>query len=397
MAFQMQEIETAVRNELRPIFLVCADRQWGMVKINQKVALAPVKESFKSALGPDHEGTINTDLGEIEWNRVAEAMGAHGERVAHPDELVPALRRCLAARALRRGARRRRSRRRTCWRPALLHFKAMHAGAGRRVSGEALPYRSVLVTGAGGYIGRLLVAALAAQPRRARDDRGDRPARSRCERADPRRRYEVADVRDDGSRRRVPPPPTPTSCVHLAAIVTPGPGDSRELEYEVDVVGSRRVLEACVATGVGKLIYTSSGAAYGYHADNPEWLDEADALRGNPEFAYSDHKRQVEELLARFRVEHPELQQLVFRPGTILGARARNQITALFDGRFVLGVRGSGFALRLHLGRRRGRRDRQGHPRGRHRHLQPRGRRQRSRCARSRGFWASPTWRCRPG
>jgi NAD(P)-dependent dehydrogenase (short-subunit alcohol dehydrogenase family) len=32
------------------------------------------------------------------------------------------------------------------------------------VSGEKLPYRSLLVTGAGGYIGRLLVEALAREP-----------------------------------------------------------------------------------------------------------------------------------------------------------------------------------------------------------------------------------------
>ena len=125
MAFQMQEIETAVRHGLAPVFVVCCDRQWGMVKINQKFALAPVKQSFARALGPDHEGTINTDLGEIAWDQVARAMGAHGERVAHPDELGPALTRSLAARR--------------CavvhvdvdpdahlLAPGLLHFKAMH-------------------------------------------------------------------------------------------------------------------------------------------------------------------------------------------------------------------------------------------------------------------------------
>ena len=207
------------------------------------------------------------------------------------------------------------------------------------MSGET-PLRSVLVTGAGGYLGRLLVAALAREPGAletivATDLRLPEP--------DARLlgvTYEIADVRKtdlaDAFRRH-----QTDVCAHLAAIVTPGPGDTRQHEYEVDVVGSRRVLEACVATGVAKLMYTSSGAAYGYHADNPEWLDENDALRGNPEFAYSDHKRQVEELLARFRTDHPELLQLVFRPGTILGARAQNQITALFDGRFVLGLRGT--------------------------------------------------------
>jgi acetolactate synthase-1/2/3 large subunit len=97
MGFNMQEIETAVRHNLKPIFLVCCDRQWGMVKINQMIALQPFREMFKTALGPDHSRTINTDLGEIQWDRLAEAMGAHGERVSSPAALEPALRRCLAA------------------------------------------------------------------------------------------------------------------------------------------------------------------------------------------------------------------------------------------------------------------------------------------------------------
>jgi UDP-glucose 4-epimerase len=68
-------------------------------------------------------------------------------------------------------------------------------------------------------------------------------------------------------------------------------------------------------------------------------LDEKDELRGNAEFAYSDHKRQVEEMLAAWRQEHPELEQLIFRPGTILGSTTSNQITALFEKPYVLGLR----------------------------------------------------------
>jgi acetolactate synthase-1/2/3 large subunit len=121
--FHPQEIETAVRNQLKPIFLVCSDRQWGMVKINQQFALKPVKTMIKKSLDPDE--TINTDLGEIAYDQLAKAMGAHGERVADPKELKPALERCLAAGK--------------CavihvdvdpvkhmWAPGLLHFKEMH-------------------------------------------------------------------------------------------------------------------------------------------------------------------------------------------------------------------------------------------------------------------------------
>ena len=96
MGFNMQEIETAVRHRLKVVFLVCCDRQWGMVKINQMFALEPFRHLFRHALGPDRSRTINTDLGEIAWDRLAESMGACGERVSDPAQLEPALRRCLA-------------------------------------------------------------------------------------------------------------------------------------------------------------------------------------------------------------------------------------------------------------------------------------------------------------
>ena len=63
--------------------------------------------------------------------------------------------------------------------------------------------------------------------------------------------------------------------------------------------------------------------------------------RGNPEFAYADHKRQVEEVLAQARSDHPQLEQVVLRVGTVLGAGTDNQITALFRRKRLLAVRGS--------------------------------------------------------
>ena len=80
--FHPQEIETAVRNELPVIFLVACDKQWGMVKMTQQIAFKPIKTMIKKSLAP--EETINADLGPVEWNIVARAMGAHGERVQSP-------------------------------------------------------------------------------------------------------------------------------------------------------------------------------------------------------------------------------------------------------------------------------------------------------------------------
>jgi UDP-glucose 4-epimerase len=92
---------------------------------------------------------------------------------------------------------------------------------------------------------------------------------------------------------------------------------------------------------VRRVVVSSSGAAYGYHADNPVPLRESDALRGNDEFTYSRHKRLVEEMLARYRDAHPGLGQVVLRIGTILGPGVANQITALWDAPRLLRVRGS--------------------------------------------------------
>lgn len=133
----------------------------------------------------------------------------------------------------------------------------------------------------------------------------------------------------------------PDVVVHLASIVTPPPGLGRQMAYAVDVQGTRNILDACLKHGVRRLVVTSSGAAYGYHADNSVPLRESDPCRGNPEFAYADHKRLVEEMLAEARTSHPALEQVILRVGTVLGAKTDNQITALFHKPRLLALQGS--------------------------------------------------------
>ena len=95
-----------------------------MVKMNQQFMLRPIKTMIFKHLDPDE--TIKADLGEIEFDKLGQSMGAHGERVSDPKELKPALR----ARARDRAG---------CavihvdvdpvkhmWAPGLIHFKKMH-------------------------------------------------------------------------------------------------------------------------------------------------------------------------------------------------------------------------------------------------------------------------------
>ena len=196
--------------------------------------------------------------------------------------------------------------------------------------------KKVLVTGSSGYLGSQTVAGLAARADLAVIALDVREPATRL----PGVAYEIADIRAPEvdaivGRHR------PDVVVHLASIVTPGKNSNRAFEYDVDVNGTRNLLQACVAHGVRRLIVSSSGAAYGYHADNPEWLTEDDPVRGNDVFAYSCHKRLVEEMLADYRARHPELEQIVFRIGTILGPTVRNQITDLFEKPKILAIAGS--------------------------------------------------------
>jgi UDP-glucose 4-epimerase len=202
--------------------------------------------------------------------------------------------------------------------------------------------RRIFVTGGGGYLGSQLLGRLAPRLQAGEldcviaGDVRDVPTAARL----PGVEYLRHDVRDAGLSHLLEPRRIDT-VVHLAAIVTPGAKSNRELEYAVDVTGTRNVLDACVAAGVRQIIVTSSGAAYGYHADNPPWLRETDAIRGHEAFAYSHHKRLVEEMLAEYRARYPALRQVVLRVGTILGATTRNQITALFERPRLIAIRGS--------------------------------------------------------
>lgn len=188
----------------------------------------------------------------------------------------------------------------------------------------------ILVTGAAGMVGRALLAELAGHEVIATDlappDRLPQWAR-----------FQRVDVRGEDPGRVIAES-RPEVIVHLASIVTPPKGTGRDFAHTVDVTGTGNVLGAAIAHGVRRLVVTSSGAAYGYHADNPVPLRETDALRGNSEFAYAHHKRLVEEMLADARRAHPALEQVVLRVGTVLGEGTDNQITALFRRKRLLAV-----------------------------------------------------------
>jgi UDP-glucose 4-epimerase len=103
--------------------------------------------------------------------------------------------------------------------------------------------------------------------------------------------------------------------VHLAFIIMGKPEESRAVNLD----GSRNVFQATVAAGVKRLIYASSVAAYGFHADNPQPLTEEVSARGTDSHYYSAQKAEVEVLLSE-TLGASATEAYIFRP-CIVGGR----------------------------------------------------------------------------
>ena len=106
--------------------------------------------------------------------------------------------------------------------------------------------------------------------------------------------------------------------IHLAFIIM----GSREESARINLQGTRNVFEATVAAGrPRRLVYTSSVAAYGYHADNPVPLTEDVPPRGSPEHYYSAQKAACESALAEI-TDGTSLEVFVLRPCIVAGPDA---------------------------------------------------------------------------
>jgi nucleoside-diphosphate-sugar epimerase len=129
--------------------------------------------------------------------------------------------------------------------------------------------------------------------------------------------YRQGDVQDAASVRDTVK--GADAVIHLAFSVM-GEGDRTR---SINVDGSRTVFEAAAEAGVQRICYASSVAAYGFHADNPEWLTEKVPTRGTPEHFYSAQKAEVESVLAEVMGRHGRTAAYVFRPCIVAGPRAQ--------------------------------------------------------------------------
>lgn len=133
----------------------------------------------------------------------------------------------------------------------------------------------------------------------------------------------------------------PDVIIHLASIIKLPDGMTEQEAFDIDVKATESLLKCAVNNSVKKFAVTSSGAAYGYWPDNPEWLTEEHPVRGNDDYFYSRHKKCVEKLLESYRKDYPQLKQVILRPGTVLGPNFENPITSMFEKPNIMGIAGA--------------------------------------------------------
>jgi UDP-glucose 4-epimerase len=110
--------------------------------------------------------------------------------------------------------------------------------------------------------------------------------------------------------------------VHLAFMMMGSLEDTERVNLE----GSRTVFEVAVATRAARLVYASSVAAYGFHADNPPLLTEDVAARGDDRHYYSAQKARLEQILDEV-VNQTDTAAYTFRPCIVAGRDALALIT----------------------------------------------------------------------
>ena len=178
----------------------------------------------------------------------------------------------------------------------------------------------VLVTGATGFVGGQVAAALVRRGDRVRVLRRETSKTIALDGLDVEHIYGDILERDavDAAVRGC------DVVFHIAAISSYWRA-RREEVYRVNVQGTRMVLDACLAAGVPRVVYTSSVAALGVPR-NGRLADETQSLsRAEERWAYA-HSKHLAEREVRDAVAHG-LSAVIVNPAVVIGPGDHNQIS----------------------------------------------------------------------
>jgi UDP-glucose 4-epimerase len=100
-----------------------------------------------------------------------------------------------------------------------------------------------------------------------------------------------------------------------------------EATFDVNVMGTMKVLGACAEAGVRKVVLKSSTAVYGANPQNPAFITEEHPLQGSRVYGYTRDLVEIEAFCNGFRRQVPEMILTVLRFPSIIGLRVDTPMT----------------------------------------------------------------------
>jgi len=111
---------------------------------------------------------------------------------------------------------------------------------------------------------------------------------------------------------------------------------SHDERYDVNVRGTRRLLDHCRRHGVGRVVVLSTSYVYGALPDNPSFVDEDHPLSASRNYPEIRDLVEVDTLSTAFMWRHPDLRAAVLRPVPVLGYYTESTIGNYLRSRPVL-------------------------------------------------------------
>ncbi len=131
----------------------------------------------------------------------------------------------------------------------------------------------------------------------------------------------------------------PDIMIHLAFIVDFIRDFSKM--HDININGTKNVLNACKKADIKRIIVTSSTTAYGAHPDNPPLLTEESPLRGNVNYLYARDKVEMDLLCQKFQMENPDTDVVILRPCIVMGPNVNNYISRFVKLPICITVKGA--------------------------------------------------------
>jgi UDP-glucose 4-epimerase len=100
-----------------------------------------------------------------------------------------------------------------------------------------------------------------------------------------------------------------------------------EKRFELNVLGSQRIMDLCLSYGVRALVVLSTFHIYGAHPRNPTPISEEDPLRAGYDFPQIADAIQLDNMASTWVYKHPEVRTAVLRPTNVVGPTIRNAMS----------------------------------------------------------------------